>query len=308
MTEDGRPQPRGADRRLRELGARVASRASSPAGQALAEPKPLFRKLDRSSRRGRARAGHDRHPRAPRARRGAGGPRTGPSRRCRPGDRRRDDDRGSPPGTRARRRVTTGVYASLGIHPHEAGGATTAGRLDELARLLRRSGAAVAVGETGLDYFRDYAPRDAQRRLFDAQLALAADLGKPVVIHTSEPRTPTRSRALAGFRGHRRPALLLRRRPCSSLRSSAAGTSRSRATSPTRRRPSCARRPHASRHEPPARRDRQPLPRAPAGTRRPQRARLRRPHARRARGGTRRGSAASSQRQIDANATAAFGL
>ena len=40
------------------------------------------------------------------------------------------------------------------------------------------------MGETGLDYFRDYAPRDAQRRLFAAQLALAAETGKPVVIHT----------------------------------------------------------------------------------------------------------------------------
>ena len=75
-----------------------------------------------------------------------------------------------------------GVYASLGIHPHEAGSATPADV--ELLRPLLAHPKAVAVGETGLDHFRDYAPRDAQRRLFEAQLALAADTGKPVVIHT----------------------------------------------------------------------------------------------------------------------------
>jgi len=75
-----------------------------------------------------------------------------------------------------------GVYASLGIHPHEAGSATPAD-VEQLRELLAHP-KAVAVGETGLDHFRDYAPRDAQRRLFEAQLALAADTGKPVVIHT----------------------------------------------------------------------------------------------------------------------------
>jgi TatD DNase family protein len=75
-----------------------------------------------------------------------------------------------------------GVYASLGIHPHEAGSATQAD-VDELRALLGHP-KAVAVGETGLDYFRDYAPRGAQRWLFEAQLDLAAHSGKPVVIHT----------------------------------------------------------------------------------------------------------------------------
>jgi TatD DNase family protein len=55
--------------------------------------------------------------------------------------------------------------------------------LDELRELLQHP-RAVAVGETGLDYFRDYAPHGAQQRLFEAQLALAHDVGKPVVIHT----------------------------------------------------------------------------------------------------------------------------
>jgi TatD DNase family protein len=75
-----------------------------------------------------------------------------------------------------------GVFAILGIHPHDAGTATA----DDLAALRELLGhpKAVAVGETGLDWFRDYAPRDDQRRLFAAQLDLAAELGKPVVIHT----------------------------------------------------------------------------------------------------------------------------
>ena len=75
-----------------------------------------------------------------------------------------------------------GVFAILGIHPHEAGTATDAD-LAELRELLSHP-KAVAVGETGLDWFRDYAPREDQQRLFGAQLELAAELGKPAVIHT----------------------------------------------------------------------------------------------------------------------------
>jgi TatD DNase family protein len=75
-----------------------------------------------------------------------------------------------------------GVFAILGIHPHDAGRATA----DDLVALrgLLAHPKAVAVGETGLDWFRDYAPRDDQRRLFAAELELAAELEKPVVIHT----------------------------------------------------------------------------------------------------------------------------
>jgi TatD DNase family protein len=91
-----------------------------------------------------------------------------------------------------------GVYASLGVHPHEAGGGE-AGRLAELRELLADP-RAVAVGETGLDYFRDYAPREAQRRLFEMQLELAAELGKPVVIHTRAADEDTLD-ALATFAG-----------------------------------------------------------------------------------------------------------
>jgi TatD DNase family protein len=73
-----------------------------------------------------------------------------------------------------------GVFAVVGVHPHEA---ATRVDLRELAELFADE-KAVALGEIGLDYFRDYAPHDAQRRLFAQQLELAAQLEKPVVIHT----------------------------------------------------------------------------------------------------------------------------
>jgi len=75
-----------------------------------------------------------------------------------------------------------GVFAALGIHPHQAADEGD-DRLAELRELLDDD-TAVAVGETGLDYYRDYAPRDRQLALFERQLELAAELGKPVVIHT----------------------------------------------------------------------------------------------------------------------------
>ena len=74
-----------------------------------------------------------------------------------------------------------GVFAILGVHPHEA--EREGGRLDELRDLLAHP-RAVAVGETGLDFYRDRAPRDRQLEVFEEELALAAELAKPVVIHT----------------------------------------------------------------------------------------------------------------------------
>jgi TatD DNase family protein len=91
-----------------------------------------------------------------------------------------------------------GVFAVLGIHPHEAGTAS-ADDLAELRRLLEHP-KAVAVGETGLDWYRDYAPRHDQRRLFAAELELAAELSKPVVIHTRAADDDTLT-ALADFAG-----------------------------------------------------------------------------------------------------------
>jgi TatD DNase family protein len=91
-----------------------------------------------------------------------------------------------------------GVYAALGIHPHQAG-SEDAARLAELRELLGDD-RAVALGETGLDFYRDYAPHDAQLELFDRQLALAEELGKPVVVHTRAADEAT-ARALERFDG-----------------------------------------------------------------------------------------------------------
>jgi TatD DNase family protein len=74
-----------------------------------------------------------------------------------------------------------GVWAIVGVHPHEAGEVADAGA--EVRGLVGHP-RAVAVGECGLDYYRDYAPRDAQRRAFAAQIAVANDAGMPLVIHT----------------------------------------------------------------------------------------------------------------------------
>jgi TatD DNase family protein len=91
-----------------------------------------------------------------------------------------------------------GVYAALGIHPHQAGTAE-AGRLDELRDLLSHA-KAVAVGETGLDNVRQFAGAAEQRRLFDAELALAAELDLPVVVHSREAAGDTAD-ALSSFEG-----------------------------------------------------------------------------------------------------------
>ena len=90
----------------------------------------------------------------------------------------------------ARAEREPGLYACLGVHPHEA---SAPGDLDQLRDLLAHP-KAVAVGETGLDYFRDYAPRDAQQRLFTAELELASAVAKPVVIHTRAADDDTRAK------------------------------------------------------------------------------------------------------------------
>ena len=74
------------------------------------------------------------------------------------------------------------VYAAVGRHPNSARGFDEAD-LAEL-RALASHARCRAIGETGLDFYRDYAPPSDQHRAFAAQIALAAELGKPLVIHT----------------------------------------------------------------------------------------------------------------------------
>ncbi|NLX88202.1 MAG: TatD family hydrolase [Syntrophomonadaceae bacterium] len=73
------------------------------------------------------------------------------------------------------------VYAVVGVHPHDAKtlNADIISKLYALARDPR----VVAIGETGLDYYRDLSPRDIQRQAFVEQIKIAAELNKPIVIH-----------------------------------------------------------------------------------------------------------------------------
>ena len=90
-----------------------------------------------------------------------------------------------------------GVWASAGIHPHSASSAMVGGAvagegatIDEgvIAALaeIARSPRVVALGEIGLDYHYDFSPRPAQRAVLTRQLALAADLDLPVILHSRE--------------------------------------------------------------------------------------------------------------------------
>jgi TatD DNase family protein len=81
-------------------------------------------------------------------------------------------------------RSTEGVWCTVGVHPHEAGGAATDAM--QAVRDLAAESVVVALGETGLDYHYDLSPRDVQRRLFDAHLTLGTELGLPVVVHARE--------------------------------------------------------------------------------------------------------------------------
>lgn len=73
------------------------------------------------------------------------------------------------------------LFATAGIHPHHAAELDDAS-IDALAALLAKPGV-VAVGECGLDFFRDFSPRAAQHAAFEAQLELAAATGHPVFLH-----------------------------------------------------------------------------------------------------------------------------
>ncbi|MEK7387210.1 MAG: TatD family hydrolase, partial [candidate division NC10 bacterium] len=81
------------------------------------------------------------------------------------------------------------VWASVGIHPHDADEADAAA-LVEIARLAAEP-RVVGIGETGLDFFRNLSPREAQERAFRAQLALARRVGKPVIVHCRDAHEET---------------------------------------------------------------------------------------------------------------------
>jgi TatD DNase family protein len=74
-----------------------------------------------------------------------------------------------------------GLYATVGIHPHDA--KTLNQKMVDKLRELAANPKVVAIGEIGLDYFRNLSPREVQRQAFETQLALAEELGLPVLIH-----------------------------------------------------------------------------------------------------------------------------
>ena len=78
------------------------------------------------------------------------------------------------------------VYASIGVHPHDAGKTS----LDEVKQLASNK-KVVAIGETGLDFFRDWSPFDEQRKLFKLSIELAKELKKPLIIHCRDANEET---------------------------------------------------------------------------------------------------------------------
>ena len=89
-----------------------------------------------------------------------------------------------------------GVSVAAGVHPHQAGDGEP---LDELAALAA-AGRLVAIGEIGLDFYRDYAPHADQRRVFAEQLELAEEAGLPVIVHSRAADDET-AQLLARFDG-----------------------------------------------------------------------------------------------------------
>lgn len=98
-----------------------------------------------------------------------------------------------------------GLSATAGVHPHEASQWSDQAR-DRVRELLAAADV-VAVGETGLDYHYDHSPRAAQRAAFEAQLALAGETGKPVVVHARE--ADADMAAILRARGTNGPAVVL---------------------------------------------------------------------------------------------------
>ena len=103
------------------------------------------------------------------------------------------------------RRYPGQLFSTAGVHPHHASDYSPAS--DELIRELALDDQCVAIGECGLDYFRNFSPREAQLSAFQAQLDIAAHTGLPVFLHQRdahddfievlEPKLPMLSRAVA---------------------------------------------------------------------------------------------------------------
>src|SRR5579885_60026 len=91
------------------------------------------------------------------------------------------------------------IYATVGVHPHDAAKATpeTFARLRDLAQHPK----VIAIGETGLDYHYDFSPPQTQKTVFLEQMRIAAETGKPVVIHTRQAWQATLEALRENWRG-----------------------------------------------------------------------------------------------------------
>lgn len=99
------------------------------------------------------------------------------------------------------------LYAAVGVHPNDAGGfaAETLAQLRGLAQAPK----VVAIGEIGLDYYWDEAPRPVQRQVFEQQLGLATELGLPVIIHQRDAAADTMAVLRQWAAGGEHPGLVL---------------------------------------------------------------------------------------------------
>jgi TatD DNase family protein len=84
----------------------------------------------------------------------------------------------------ARLYATQGVYATVGVHPHDA--KIVAGGLPESLLKLADAPRVAAIGETGLDYHYNHSPHDAQKKIFRLHIEWAVRVGKPLVIHVRD--------------------------------------------------------------------------------------------------------------------------
>lgn len=92
------------------------------------------------------------------------------------------------------------IYAAVGIHPHTANNYTP--QVEEEIKRIAQSSKVVAIGEVGLDFHYDFAPRDVQEKVFSAQINLARELDLPIIVHSREASEATfRLLCGAGVRG-----------------------------------------------------------------------------------------------------------
>jgi len=111
----------------------------------------------------------------------------------------------SPKALELARQYPDVLFATAGVHPHHAVEYTD--ECDTEIRALHAASEVVAVGECGLDYFRDFSPRPAQHKAFERQLQLASEIGKPLFLHQRDAHTDFMA-MMRNFDGRLGPAVV----------------------------------------------------------------------------------------------------